>query len=141
MSDDPGNAGLKPNRLFLTSSLYDWFFLRNTFSPFWAGILVFLLLVLLPFTIACHTLTIAHKNTYSTWILGDHINKLSLSVFGLRKIAYRFNMVACLYIFLCTARQSTHQFPSEEEEKKALIYQYNPLDTSKESTFQQCYFF
>lgn len=43
--------------------------------------------------------------------------------------------------FVKQARQSTHHFPSVEEEEKALIYQYNPLDTSKESTFQQCYFF
>jgi len=43
--------------------------------------------------------------------------------------------------FVKQARQSTHHFPSEEEEEKALIYQYNPLDTSKESTFEQCYFF
>ncbi|KAL9956183.1 hypothetical protein ACROYT_G037627 [Oculina patagonica] len=43
--------------------------------------------------------------------------------------------------FVKQARQSTHHFPTAEEEEKALIYQYNPVDTSKESTFQQCYFF
>ncbi|KAJ7390169.1 hypothetical protein OS493_026676 [Desmophyllum pertusum] len=43
--------------------------------------------------------------------------------------------------FVNQARQNTHHFATAEEEEKALIYQCNPIDTSEESTFQQCYFF
>jgi len=43
--------------------------------------------------------------------------------------------------FVNQARLNTHKFPSAEEEGKALIYQYNPTDTSQHTAFQQCYFF
>lgn len=43
--------------------------------------------------------------------------------------------------FVKQARQNTHHFASEEAEEKALIYNYNPIDTSKISSFEQCYFF
>jgi hypothetical protein len=44
--------------------------------------------------------------------------------------------------FLLTARKNTNQFPSTEEEEKALIYNYQPTYTGKSgSTFEQCYFF
>ncbi|XP_062335527.1 gamma-glutamyl hydrolase [Osmerus eperlanus] len=39
------------------------------------------------------------------------------------------------------ARQSFHRFENEEEEKKALIYNYNPVYTGVKSAFEQIYFF
>ena len=45
------------------------------------------------------------------------------------------------YFIIFTARQNTHHFASEEAEEKALIYNYKPIDTSKISSFEQCYFF
>lgn len=44
-------------------------------------------------------------------------------------------------ICLHTARKNMHQFESEEAEKKALIYNYNPVYTGDVSVFQQKYFF
>lgn len=43
--------------------------------------------------------------------------------------------------FVDEARKNTNQFPSTEEEEKALIYNYQPTYTGKGSTFEQCYFF
>lgn len=43
--------------------------------------------------------------------------------------------------FVNQARYNMHKFASVEEEEKALIYRYNPTDVSKETAFQQCYFF
>ncbi|XP_068018572.1 gamma-glutamyl hydrolase isoform X1 [Melanerpes formicivorus] len=43
--------------------------------------------------------------------------------------------------FINEARKSLHRFPSEEEERKALIYNYTPLYTGTFSSFQQIYFF
>ncbi|XP_073246520.1 gamma-glutamyl hydrolase-like [Porites lutea] len=43
--------------------------------------------------------------------------------------------------FVNQARGNTHKFSTEEEEEKALIYKYNPTNTSEYSTFDQCYFF
>lgn len=43
--------------------------------------------------------------------------------------------------FVNQARRNTNHFPSEEAEEKALIYNYKPVDTSKISSFEQCYFF
>jgi gamma-glutamyl-gamma-aminobutyrate hydrolase PuuD len=44
--------------------------------------------------------------------------------------------------FINEARKNTNQFPSTEEEEKALIYNYQPTYTGKSgSTFEQCYFF
>ncbi|XP_068673349.1 gamma-glutamyl hydrolase-like isoform X2 [Montipora capricornis] len=43
--------------------------------------------------------------------------------------------------FVNQARYNKHKFASTEEEEKALIYQYDAIVTSQESSFQQCYFF
>lgn len=44
--------------------------------------------------------------------------------------------------FINEARKNNHQFPSSEEEERALIYNYQPAYTGKTgSTFEQCYFF
>ncbi|XP_043860158.1 gamma-glutamyl hydrolase-like [Dromiciops gliroides] len=43
--------------------------------------------------------------------------------------------------FVNEARKSHHHFASEDEETKALIYNYTPVFTGNESSFQQCYFF
>lgn len=43
--------------------------------------------------------------------------------------------------FVDEARKNMHHFQSEEAEKKALIYNYNPVYTGDNSVFQQKYFF
>ncbi|XP_054250668.1 gamma-glutamyl hydrolase [Indicator indicator] len=43
--------------------------------------------------------------------------------------------------FINEARKSLHHFPTEEEETKALIYNYTPIYTGTFSSFQQIYFF
>lgn len=42
---------------------------------------------------------------------------------------------------LLTARKNLHRFESEEEESKALIYNYNPVYTGPKSAFEQMYLF
>uniref|UniRef100_A0A8B9TG67 folate gamma-glutamyl hydrolase n=1 Tax=Anas platyrhynchos TaxID=8839 RepID=A0A8B9TG67_ANAPL len=43
--------------------------------------------------------------------------------------------------FVNEARKSLHRFPSEDEERKELIYNYTPIYTGTFSSFQQAYFF
>ncbi|XP_078691469.1 gamma-glutamyl hydrolase-like isoform X1 [Branchiostoma floridae x Branchiostoma belcheri] len=45
--------------------------------------------------------------------------------------------------FISEARRSQHEFPSPEEERAALIYNYTPVYTGNTDTahFEQCYFF
>ncbi|KDR20013.1 Gamma-glutamyl hydrolase [Zootermopsis nevadensis] len=44
--------------------------------------------------------------------------------------------------FVKEARKNHHQFPSQDDEEAALIYNYQPTYTGKnDSTFEQCYFF
>ncbi|XP_061096302.1 gamma-glutamyl hydrolase [Conger conger] len=43
--------------------------------------------------------------------------------------------------FVNEARKSSHQFPSEEEERDALIYNYSPIYTGSKSAFVQIYAF
>ncbi|KAM3860374.1 gamma-glutamyl hydrolase [Diretmus argenteus] len=43
--------------------------------------------------------------------------------------------------FVNEARKSFHRFDNEEEEMKALIYNYNPVYNGIKSTFEQTYFF
>lgn len=43
--------------------------------------------------------------------------------------------------FVSEARKSFHRFESEEEESKALIYNYSPVYTGAKSIFEQIYFF
>ncbi|XP_056619566.1 gamma-glutamyl hydrolase [Triplophysa dalaica] len=43
--------------------------------------------------------------------------------------------------FVNEARKNLHTFSSTEEEQKALIYNYNPVYTGTESSFEQKYFF
>ncbi|XP_030611820.1 gamma-glutamyl hydrolase [Archocentrus centrarchus] len=43
--------------------------------------------------------------------------------------------------FVSEARKNFHKFESEEEESRALIYNYNPVYTGTKSSFEQIYFF
>lgn len=43
--------------------------------------------------------------------------------------------------FVNEARKNTHQFSSEEEETKFMIYKYSPVYTANVVSYQQCYFF
>ncbi|KAM8731594.1 gamma-glutamyl hydrolase [Acanthopagrus schlegelii] len=43
--------------------------------------------------------------------------------------------------FVNEARKNMHRFESEDEESKALIYNYSPVYTGRESSFEQKYFF
>ncbi|XP_037613081.1 gamma-glutamyl hydrolase isoform X2 [Sebastes umbrosus] len=43
--------------------------------------------------------------------------------------------------FVNEARKNFHRFESEEEERKALIYNYNPVYTGDRRVFEQIYFF
>ncbi|XP_037659412.1 gamma-glutamyl hydrolase [Choloepus didactylus] len=43
--------------------------------------------------------------------------------------------------FVSEARKNNHCFDSQEEEQKALIYQFHPTYTGNISSFQQCYMF
>ncbi|XP_053353613.1 gamma-glutamyl hydrolase [Clarias gariepinus] len=43
--------------------------------------------------------------------------------------------------FVNEARKSLHRFPSQKEEQKALIYNYQPTYTGKKSSFEQVYYF
>ncbi|KAF3836219.1 hypothetical protein F7725_028777 [Dissostichus mawsoni] len=43
--------------------------------------------------------------------------------------------------FVSEARKNFHKFESEDEESKALIYNYNPVFTGPKSGFEQIYFF
>ncbi|XP_059183291.1 gamma-glutamyl hydrolase-like [Centropristis striata] len=43
--------------------------------------------------------------------------------------------------FVNEARKNFHRFESDEEESKALIYNYNPVYTGPKSTFEQRYYF
>lgn len=44
-------------------------------------------------------------------------------------------------ISVLTARKNLHRFESEEDESKALIYNYNPVYAGPKSGFQQIYYF
>ena len=46
-------------------------------------------------------------------------------------------------VWLClpAARKNFHSFASEEQENKALIYNYNPVYTGQQSPFEQIYLF
>lgn len=48
-----------------------------------------------------------------------------------------------LFLFLprSAARKSLHQFPSQKEEQKALIYNYQATYTGEKSSFEQVYYF
>ncbi|XP_051267278.1 gamma-glutamyl hydrolase [Dicentrarchus labrax] len=43
--------------------------------------------------------------------------------------------------FVSEARKNSHRFDSEEDESKALIYNYNPVYTGSKSGFEQIYYF
>ncbi|XP_041817142.1 gamma-glutamyl hydrolase isoform X2 [Chelmon rostratus] len=43
--------------------------------------------------------------------------------------------------FVSEARKNFHKFESEEEERKALIYNYSPVYTGPNSSFEQVYYF
>ncbi|XP_053302095.1 gamma-glutamyl hydrolase isoform X2 [Pleuronectes platessa] len=43
--------------------------------------------------------------------------------------------------FVSEARKSTHRFPSQEEEERALIYNFSPIFTGNGSIFMQIYYF
>lgn len=43
--------------------------------------------------------------------------------------------------FVNEARKNMHKFESDEEERKALIYNYNPVYTGRVSAFEQKYYF
>ncbi|XP_017567937.1 gamma-glutamyl hydrolase [Pygocentrus nattereri] len=45
------------------------------------------------------------------------------------------------YFFVNEAKKSLHSFSSQEEEQKALIYNYSPKYTGKRSSFEQIYYF
>ncbi|XP_068438048.1 gamma-glutamyl hydrolase-like [Clinocottus analis] len=45
------------------------------------------------------------------------------------------------YFFVKEAKKNFHRFESEEEEQKALIYNYNPVQTRASSLFEQIYVF
>lgn len=44
-------------------------------------------------------------------------------------------------LFSLTARKNVHKFEDEEVEKRALIYNYNPVYTGIKSAFEQIYYF
>ncbi|KAL7876195.1 hypothetical protein AOLI_G00111580 [Acnodon oligacanthus] len=45
------------------------------------------------------------------------------------------------YFFVNEAKKSLHSFASQEEEQKALIYNYSPAHTGNGSSFEQVYYF
>ena len=47
----------------------------------------------------------------------------------------------CRSFFSLTARKNFHKFEDEEVEKRALIYNYNPVYTGNSFAFEQTYYF